>query len=141
MPKFGARSLRNLSTCHQDLQLIFNTVIQFEDCSVLEGARSLERQKELVAQGMSKTLKSKHVVHGDGLSMAVDVMKYPIDWQDKERVILFAGKVLGVAQSLLDAGKISHKLRWGGDWDGDGNVKEHSFFDGPHFELVEIKSE
>lgn len=141
MPKFSMNSKRKLGTCHKDLQLIFNTVIKFEDCTIIEGARSFERQVELVEQGMSKTFDSKHIPGDDGNSRAVDVMKYPIDWQDKERVILFAGKVLGVAQSLLDAGKISHNLRWGGDWDGDGNVREHSFFDGPHFELVEIKSE
>jgi peptidoglycan L-alanyl-D-glutamate endopeptidase CwlK len=27
-------------------------------------------------------------------------------------------------------------MRWGGDWDGDGDTKDERFFDGPHFELV-----
>jgi hypothetical protein len=37
---------------------------------------------------------------------------------------------------LYEKGEISHKLRLGVDWDGDGDIKEHSFFDGPHIELV-----
>ena len=45
------------------------------------------------------------------------------------RFILFAGKVLGIAKAM------SVDLVSGVDWNDDGNIKDHSFFDAPHFEL------
>ena len=27
-------------------------------------------------------------------------------------------------------------IRWGGDWDSDGQTLDHTFFDAPHFEMV-----
>ncbi len=44
MPKFGKRSLKNLSSCDKKLQGIFNEVIKTVDCSVLEGHRGKDRQ-------------------------------------------------------------------------------------------------
>lgn len=132
MPKFSQRSLDRLATCHPDLAMLFDVVIQHHDCTILEGARSDERQAELFRQGKSKldgvTKRSKHQPVG-GLSYAVDVAPYPIDWKDRERFIHFAGIVLGHAEALGIA------IRWGGDWDGDGVFTE-SFFDAPHYELM-----
>ena len=51
MPKFGSRSKRNLVTCHEDLQDLFNEVIKYVDCSVIEGHRSKERQNKLYEEG------------------------------------------------------------------------------------------
>ena len=44
MPKFGKRSKERLATCDERLQEVFNEVIKFVDCSVLEGHREQERQ-------------------------------------------------------------------------------------------------
>ena len=54
MPKFGSRSRKNLSTCHEDLQDLFNEVIKHVDCSVIEGHRSKERQNKLYEEGKTK---------------------------------------------------------------------------------------
>ena len=62
-------------------------------------------------------------------SRAVDVVPYPIDWNDRERFHLFAGFVLGIAQSM------GIKLRWGGDWNMNFEVDDNQFDDFPHFEL------
>ena len=78
----------------------------------------------LVEQGKSKTMNSKHLT-----GKAVDVAPYPIDWNDRERFTYFAGYVMGIAA------KMGIKLRWGGDWDRDHNLKENSFDDLPHFEI------
>ena len=51
MPKFGRKSRERLSTCHEDLQDLFNEVIKYVDCSVLEGHRSQERQDKLYDEG------------------------------------------------------------------------------------------
>jgi peptidoglycan L-alanyl-D-glutamate endopeptidase CwlK len=136
MPKFSATSRSRLETCHPDLQRVFNEVIKYRDCSVLEGIRTVEMQAHYVATGRSQTMNSKHLKQADGYSHAVDGARYPILWDDHAGFALFAGFVLGVAQMLLEAGEISHMLRSGIDWDDDGNVKEHSFFDGPHFEII-----
>ena len=47
MPKFGRRSRENLATCDDRLQKVFNEEIKTEDCSVIEGQRSKERQNNL----------------------------------------------------------------------------------------------
>jgi peptidoglycan L-alanyl-D-glutamate endopeptidase CwlK len=44
--------------------------------------------------------------------------------------------VLGVAERLYNEGRISHRLRWGGDWDMDTKVSDNDFDDLVHFELV-----
>ena len=140
---FGRRSHSKKITCHKDLQLILDESIKVVDFTILEGARSQETQMEYFAQGKSKldgvSKKSKHQVSDEQpLSMAVDIAPYPIDWNDKFRFAFLAGVMKGVATRLLEDGKISHKLRWGGDWDSDNNFKDQTFFDLPHFELIKV---
>ena len=130
MPKFSAASLAHLETAHPDLQRIFYHVIRSFDCVVLEGVRSLAQQEENVRKGVSKTLESKHLRQPDGYAHAVDVTPYPINWNDRDRMYYFAGHVKGVAEAL------GIRLRWGGDWDSDTEVKDQTFFDLPHFELA-----
>lgn len=130
MAKYGSSSKRRLSTCHDDLQRVFNEVIKYVDCSILEGHRGEEKQNEYFEKGNSK-VKFPNGRHNANPSMAVDVMAYPIDWEDRERNTLFAGFVLGMAKSM------GVNLRWGGDWDSDFNLKENYFDDHPHFELLD----
>ena len=54
-------------------------------------------------------------------SNAVDVMPYPIDWNDMNRLQDFAATVKARAKSL------GIEVQWGGDW--------KSFFDGPHWQV------
>jgi len=100
MPRYSSSSKTKLKTCHPDIQKVFNEVIQHVDCTVLEGVRTKERQEELVRTGMSQTMNSRHLEQNDGYSYAVDVAPYPIDWNDRDRFILFAGFVLGIAKSM-----------------------------------------
>mgnify|MGYP003120172875 CR=1 FL=1 len=128
MAKFGNTSLRRLKTCDARIVKVFQTVVKTFDCTVLEGHRTKERQKELVAEGKSKTMKSKHLYDP---SRAIDIAPYPIDWEDRERFTYFAGFVMGVASQL------GIELRWGGDWDQDTEVKDNRFDDLVHFELMD----
>lgn len=130
MPKFSETSRKKLSECHPDLRRVFERVVLQFDCIVLDGERTIEEQEENVRKGVSKTLNSKHLRQSDGLSHAVDVAPYPLDWADRERMYYFAGYVKGVAENL---GVV---LRYGGDWDGDTEVKDQTFFDLVHWELV-----
>ena len=129
MPKFGSRSKRNLKTCDQKLQNIFNEVIKHVDCSVIEGHRSQERQDKLYDQGKTQ-VKHPNGRHNAYPSRAIDVVPYPIDWSDRERFTLFAGFVKGLAKGMYNI-----DLRWGGAWDSDFQVQDNRFDDFPHFEL------
>lgn len=139
MPSFGKSSRTRLETCDPRLQEIFQEVVKHIDCSILQGVRSQEEQDEYFRTGRSKVQwpNSKHNILKEGdLSKAVDCAPYfsespHIRWNDREAFILFAGFVRGVAAAK------GYKIRWGGDWDSDLNMKEHSFFDGPHFEIVD----
>tara|TARA_B100000519_G_scaffold71810_1_gene61789 strand:+ start:1339 stop:1734 length:396 start_codon:yes stop_codon:yes gene_type:complete len=128
MASFGKSSKKRLATCHEDLQKVFNEVIKYVDCSVLEGHRSEERQNKLFEEGKTK-VKYPKGRHNSSPSLAVDVTPYPVDWDDRERQTLFAGFVLGIARSM------DIRLRWGGDWDMDFEVMDNRFDDFPHFEL------
>lgn len=136
MPSYSARSRERLNTCHKDLQLIFNTVISNFDNSILCGHRGEAEQMAAYKSGRSK-IKWPNGKHNKTPSMAVDAAPYPIDWRDRERFYYFAGYVMGAAQVLHDGGMITHRLRWGGDWDRDTEVADNGFDDLVHFELVE----
>ena len=133
MPRFSTLSLERLETCHPDLQRLFRGVVLDFDCKVLEGARSVERQQRLYAQGRTEpgnlvtfcdgiTRKSNHQPKADGWSHAIDVVPYPIDWQDINRFYRFAGFVQCRAIML------GISVKWGGDFT---RLK-----DLPHWELA-----
>ena len=128
MARFGKTSKERLATCDERLQKVFNEVIKYIDCSVLEGHRSEERQNKLFEEGKTK-VKYPKGRHNSSPSRAVDVTPYPVDWDDRERQTLFAGFVIGIARSM------DIRLRWGGDWDMDFEVMDNRFDDVPHFEL------
>ena len=128
MPKFGKKSKEHLSTCHEDLQKVFNEVIKHVDCSVLEGHRDEKRQEKLFSEGKTKV----HYPmgrHNTKPSRAVDVVPFPVDWKARDRFHLFSGYVIGMARGM------GISLRWGGDWNMNFNVDDNKFDDFPHFEL------
>jgi len=128
MPRFGKKSKERLNTCDEDLIALFNEVIKYFDCSVLEGYRGKEKQNKYFDEGKSK-LKYPEGRHNKKPSNAVDVVPYPIDWDDRERMSYFAGFVKGVAFTM------GIPIRWGGDWNNNNDLKDNNFDDLPHFEL------
>lgn len=127
---YSASSQAKLNTVHSDLRAIFELANKHWPHTIVYGSRTPEEQKRLVETGFSKTLNSKHLVQSDGFAHAVDAIPDPIDWKDRERILYFAGFVLGIAAAQGIA------IRHGGDWNGNRQVKDESFFDGAHFELV-----
>mgnify|MGYP003150676958 FL=1 len=61
MPRFGKRSQQRLRGVDARLVSVLNEVVKHYDITILEGKRTEERQRELVAKGASKTMKSKHL--------------------------------------------------------------------------------
>ncbi len=130
MPKFGKNSRERLATCDEKLQDVFNEVIKYVDCSVLEGHRDERKQDKYFEEGKTK-VRYPMGRHNSKPSRAVDVVPYPVDWKDRERFHLFAGFVLGMAR------RMGISLRWGGDWNMNFEVDDNKFDDFPHFELVD----
>ena len=135
MPEFGTVSLSRLTTCHPDLQVLFSVVVEKFDCSILCGHRDEIAQTEAFEGGFSK-VQWPNSKHNQYPSLAVDVAPYPVDWKDERRFYYFAGQVMAVATALYQQGEIEHEIRWGGDFDQDTQVKDETFRDLPHFELI-----
>ena len=116
--KLGTRSKQSLSGVHVDLVAVVEKAIEITevDFSVIEGIRHIERQRQLVKAGKSTTLNSRHIT-----GHAVDMVPYPVDWEDLERFELMAEAM------KLAAEELEIPIVWGGDW--------KSFYDAPHFEL------
>ena len=54
---------------------------------------------------------------------------YPLDWNDID-------KFNKIKDAMFQAAKeLDVNLRWGADWDGDGNYREKVEYDSPHFEI------
>lgn len=121
MRKYSARSLKNLNGIHPDLRRVIDRALQESplDFVVIEGLRTKERQKQLVASGASRTMNSRHITgHAVDLVPIGPSGKAAFDWPLYDR--------LGPAVKQA-AAKEGVALVWGGDWT--------SFRDGPHFEL------
>ena len=120
MFKLGKRSIERLQGVHPDLVRVVERAIDLTpvDFTVLEGLRSPERQKILVASGASQTLNSRHITgHAVDLGAWVDNQ---VDWSwplyhQIANAMKAAATELGIP------------IVWGGDW--------KKFPDGPHFEL------
>ena len=130
---FGRRSRGCLDTVHPALHSLCVEALEAApfDLTVTCGLRSQADQEKAVREGRSKVHwpRGKHNAPTGGVSRAVDIHPYPIDWKDTRRYYLLAGVMLALAHRRGIA------LRWGGDWDGDGQLTDQTFNDLPHFEL------
>ena len=124
MYKFGKRSRERLKGVDARLVNVLNELIKMMDITVIEGLRSAERQKELLAKGATKVKYSKHME-----GKAVDIAPYPIDWDNRDGFYYMGGMVRGIAKQL------NIDIRFGGDWDSDGDTKDNNFDDLVHIEL------
>ena len=126
--KLGTRSLSRLRGVHPDLVKIVKRAIKISsiDFTVLEGRRTLTRQKVLKASGASKTLRSRHLT-----GHAVDLAPWAnggIDWHDYAKFCQ-VGHAMRVA--AMDYG---YEITWGAG-KMYGGAWSNSFNDMPHFQL------
>ena len=118
------------------------------DFAVTEGVRTMARQRELLKQGATQTLKSKHL---DG--RAVDLMAY-IGTRPSWELNLYDDIADAVKEAAI---KVGVPIRWGGAWTVPDITKwtgtmqsaqdsyidlrrkqgKRVFLDGPHFELAD----
>lgn len=144
----GPKSMSRLTGVHDHLVRVVRRAITLSsvDFTVLEGLRSLDRQRDLVAAGASQTMASRHLTgHAVDLAPVVGgIARW--DWPLVYRVAE-AMRAAGLAEGI--------PIRWGGAWDvlltqtGQQEAEaiteayaariraagRKPFTDGPHFEL------
>lgn len=140
VPSYSSTSKARLDQCHADLQLLFTTVLERTDHSILCGRRGQQAQDKAYRTGKSQ-LQYPNSLHNQAPSMAVDAAPYfveisNIDWSDIKAMCIFIGRVLETADRLYQQGDMTHRVRSGGDWDMDGRTSDQRFNDLAHFELV-----
>jgi peptidoglycan L-alanyl-D-glutamate endopeptidase CwlK len=145
---FGNSSKSKLEGVHSDLVKVMETAIMNskQDFSVVEGLRSVSRQRMLVNKGKSQTMNSRHIT-----GHAVDLLPFPfggdVDGDGTPNVEDW-DQYYPIADAVIAAAKHHNvAIRWGGNWRG-GDIRlwkesgkalaksyTGSFPDGPHFEL------
>lgn len=137
--RLGFRSRQKLEGVHPKLVAVVERAIELttQDFMVLEGVRTLARQQQLYDQGrktagpiVTWTMNSRHLPGKDGLGRAVDLVPFPVDWNSTAKFDAIANAMFAAAKEL------GVKLRYGGDWDGDGKRRERGETDSPHFEIT-----
>ena len=138
-PVLDRQSADRLLTCDPKLQELVYRVLQGYPLKVLEGHRDKDRQNRLFKEKKTQ-VKWPESKHNRDPSYAVDMAPAPVDFGDKKwgknkaktlaRFYHFAGYVKRVADEM------GIKVRWGGDWDGDGEFTDQKFDDLVHWELA-----
>jgi len=119
------KSLTKLEGAHPDLVRVVKRAAALSsiDFTVLEVLRTVARQKELVASGASKTMKSRHLPGANGKSHAVDIA--PLEGGQVSWAWPLYFKLAPIIKQA--AKEVGVPIEWGGDW--------KSFRDGPHWQL------
>ena len=132
---FGRRSIEHLSTVYPSLHALCVEALEVcpFDLTVTCGARSKEDQEKAVREGRSKVHwpHGKHNAPEGGMSRAVDIHPYPIDFKDTRRYYILAGVMFALAS------RRGVSIRWGGDWSRDGILTDQTFNDLPHYEIYD----
>ena len=134
---FGKKSELALSGCDFALQNIARQALAMGimDFMVIEGQRSDETQHKYFVEGKSKVdAGSPAAKHNRKPSEALDAAPYingNLSW-NKLHCCVLAGIILAVAA------KLGYKIRWGGNWDMDGEpITDQDFQDLVHYEKTE----
>jgi len=136
MAKFGNTSNRRLDTAHNVHQILWRRVVKRRDCSITEGHRDKLKQNYYFKIETSK-VQWPDSKHNSTPSMAVDCVPYPEMWDSKKaffelREIVLEEWAIMEEQGLTEG----YELRWGGDWDSDGDFDDQTFNDYPHWEII-----
>lgn len=124
MYRLSQRSKDRMRGVHPDLVRVVERAIELTevDFAVLEGLRTIDRQRQLVAAGASTTMNSRHIT-GHAVDLGAWVgNSVRWDWPLYHKI----------AEAMKEAAKeLKVSITWGGDW--------KTFKDGPHFELNRSK--
>lgn len=127
--EFTGKSAVIFAELHPKLQEVVAAARKRIGFTLTAGYRGKADQEAAYNAGNSKA-RWLQSAHNYKPAVAVDVLPLPFKgWND------FAG-FRRISQIMLDeATKRDIPLRWGGDWDRDGDEKDERFRDFPHYEL------
>lgn len=128
MPTFSDRSLKARAELHPALKAIVDEAIKEVDFVILDAQRGRAEQEKAFRAGNSKAHFGQSA-HNYVPAVALDIVPYPIDFNNVDGFRQIAKIFLAVAERL------NTPLRWGGDWDMDGDWSDERFLDWGHFEL------
>lgn len=129
---YSSKSMTNLLECDLRLQRVFAVVLKTFDHTILTGHRpEKEQNAKFFAVPQLSKVKWPDSSHNCKPSKGIDACPYPVDFDDSKRITYFAGFVIATALHL------GIRLRWGGDWDSDTQLRDNSFDDLCHFEIIE----
>lgn len=129
---WGPRSKRVYDTLDPLLQLLV-TRLRDEVCdiSLVSGHRDREEQNTAFENGASE-LRWPDSKHNRKPSIAVDIQPYPYP-QEEPRLWGALGYIAGRAHEIAQQEGL--RIRWGGDWDMDGDLTDQKFDDLFHLEI------
>ena len=136
MRAWGRQSRAVYAELDERLQRVFDRVLtEVADVSLIEGFRNELKQNAAFDSGMSK-VRWPDGRHNQRPSKAVDFQPYPRPAEDvmlRTALAYIAGRAIqiGIEEGVT--------LRWGGDWDRDGELTDQDFQDLFHLEIVDEK--
>jgi len=134
MRSWGNKSHKVYHTLDPRLQAWCNRMLhEVTDISLLYGYRDRELQQTMFEAGNSK-LRYPDSKHNHKPSLAVDLQPYPRPLHDN-KLWGALGYLAGRGEKI--AAELGITLRWGGDWDRDGDLTDQDFDDLFHWELVD----
>ena len=123
---------------HETLGLVLTRVRdEVADVSLVEGYRNQAQQSAMYDAERSQVV-WPNGKHNRRPSWAVDFHPYPYP-QEEKKLWGALGYVAGAAIQIAKGEGLI--LRWGGDWNRNGDVTDQNFFDLFHLEIVEIISD
>ncbi len=128
MPEFSQTSEERLKTCHPDIVAVCRELIKQYDFAVLCGHRNEAAQNAAYDKGNSHVRYPKSA-HNKTPSLAVDIVPYPVDWENLARFRELIYRFDAVACVLRGRGEIKAAFEYGAFWP--------EFKDYPHIEIKE----
>lgn len=125
---FGKASKASRAKLHPLLCSIVDAAIQEIDFKILDATRGRAMQTRAFLQGKSKASFGQSA-HNYVPAIAVDLFPAPYDWENYEAFDRLSEIVMRIAKEK------GIPLRWGGDWNMDGDKTKSDAWDKPHFEL------
>jgi peptidoglycan L-alanyl-D-glutamate endopeptidase CwlK len=133
---FSNRSLKHRSQSSEYLTMVIDKTLSLGviDFCLIESIRSKDKQNKYFSNGKSRVQwpDGKHnILKEDDKAKALDIVPVingSLSWK-KDHCLVLAGVILAVDASM------ENRLRWGGNWDRDGEpITDQDFQDLVHFE-------
>ena len=131
--RFSSQSQIRLDTCVEPIRGVLQEALRRSkiDFGIACGHRGEQGQNDAYNAGNSK-LQFPHSKHNIFPSNAVDIYAWvngKADWSAK-----YYYYIAGIIDAVAEEQDVD--IRWGGNWDSDGDFSDNSFNDLGHFEIL-----